>query len=248
MNHNDHPRGTQPMGSGGPQGPVAPRYGSPPPAPQGRQDELMTGGSQTVYEFTGAAAEQGPPKGTFIGSTLDLSSESERRDSNLRSGPSGWLFAGVAAVLTVGAIVYVMMAPDKSEATPTEDDPAAVAAADQAVTPPAEGEAKEAEPAAAGSGGDETDSEAGTGTQPEDPKPAEAPAAAEEVDEPEDPKPAEEPKAPEEPKKPAEPKKTSGTKSTKKKSTKSSTKKKRKTLSPKKPPRDPISNLPPPPS
>ena len=71
----------------------------------------MAGAGRTVFEFTGAAAdkEHRGSRGTFMGASLDLAPLREERESNLRSGPSGWIFAGVAVLLAGGITAYMLL-------------------------------------------------------------------------------------------------------------------------------------------
>lgn len=214
----------------------------------------MAGAGHTVFEFTGAAAdkEHRGSRGTFMGASLDLAPLREERENNLRSGPSGWIFAGVAVLLAGGITAYMLLG-DKGGEPKTDEPAAAVAAAD---TPPAAPETKAAADETGGASGDES---AGGAAEPaaDDAKaPADdakavppAPPAA-----PVEPTPA----APEPPK----PASGGGTKSTGGKSTGGTKPKPKpkpepkddpkpsgggKSLKPKKPPRDPLGNLPPPP-
>lgn len=184
-----------------------------------------------------------------MGASLDLAPLREERESNLRSGPSGWIFAGVAVLLAGGITAYMLLG-DKGE--PKTDEPAAaVAAAD---TPPAAPETKAAGDETGGASGDESAGGTGEPAAPdakavEDAK-AVPPAA------PVEPTPAT--PAVEQPKptsgggkstggtKPSGGKSTGGTKPKPKEDPKPSSGG-GKTLKPKKPPRDPLGNLPPPP-
>ncbi|MCX4244581.1 hypothetical protein [Paraliomyxa miuraensis] len=273
MAHQHAPGGYPPQAPHG-QAPYAPAphagpggYGAPPSAPppaagRGRNDELMAGGSRTVFEFTGSEADRDHrgSRGTFMGTTLDLSNAREERETNLRSGPSTWIFLGVALLLGGGGIAYAMLGA-KSEASPGEDAPASVAAVDQAAPTPAEGEAKAAEtPAEGGSGGEAVEgASAGEADPPADDTKANAPAApADDAKAVADAPPKDEPAEPAAPVEPAKPtssgSKSSGSKSSGSKSSGSKKTEPTKTepkpgklLKPKKPPRDPLSNLPKPP-
>jgi outer membrane biosynthesis protein TonB len=244
----------------------APPMGGPFPPP-GRQGELLQPqGQRTVYEFTGGAARQHTDGRTFVGATLDISNLRERRESNLTSGISTWLFM-LAAVLAIGGLVaYSVYGPGASAHDGDEADASqAVAGAEETKTEPAaEAKAEEAK-------AEEAKAEEPTPAEPapaepvpaaEEPKPAEpAPAPAAEEPKPADPPApapaAEEPK-PADPPAPApaaeEPKPTPSTPAPKKKKKKPAATPTQpapsgggKTLSPKKPPRDPLKGLPKPP-
>jgi hypothetical protein len=208
--------------------------------------------SRTVFEFTGSEADRDHrgSRGTFMGATLDLSNAKEERSSNLRSGPSTWIFVMVAILLTAGITAYMVLSSPKSEPTPAEEEPAAVAAGDQATPTPAAGEAKAGGSGddTAGGSGDETaggsGEPAGDAKAPVDDAKAETPTEAPKVE------PAAKVDPPVEPTK-AEPAKPSKPKSTGSKPKPKTEPKKpastKPTLKPKKPPRDPLGNLPPPP-
>lgn len=214
-----------------------------PPPPSVRGGELATGGARTVYEFTGSEAERGGRSSTFIGGeVLDLGGSDPRTESNLRGGPGGWVFMGVAVVLIGGIVGYftLMGGPSSAEATPA----AVTAEPGEADTPskpdpaPAEGEPSEQAGAA-----DEDKKEQGENAAKDDDSAKADPAKDE-------PKP--EPKADEPEKKKSSTTKSTGSKSSSKGTSKPSKprpkkKKRRKSLSTSKPPRDPLKNLPTPP-
>jgi cytoskeletal protein RodZ len=207
--------------------------------------------SRTVFEFTGSEAdrEHRGSRGTFMGATLDLSHAKEERSSNLRSGPSTWIFVMVAILLTGGITAYMVLGAKPQAPTEAEEEPAAVAAAEKASPTPAADDAKAAGSGdeTAGGSGDET---AGGSAEPtaegkaDDAKavpPAEVPKVepAAKVDPPVEPTKTEPAKA-----KP----KSTGSKPKPKTEPKTEPKPGSKpTLKPKKPPRDPLGNLPPPP-
>lgn len=232
-----------------------------PAAPSsGGRDEQLLPPSHTVYEFTGAAADDGPAgsKHTFIGSAnLELGDAAEQRSSNLSSGGLTWMLVGVAVLVGGGLLAFMLMRGSSTASAQDGEAPeqaVAAAAEGEGKEEAAEGESKEEAKAEAG---EEAKADDGEEAKAEDEKAEEAKAEDEKAEDakadepkPDAPKeePNEEPKAdpPKEEPKPSggSTKKSSGGSSSKKKSST----KKRKTLKPSKPPRDPLKNLPAPPS
>lgn len=213
----------------------------------------MAGAGRTVFEFTGSEAdkEHRGSRGTFMGATLDLGPLREERESNLRSGPSGWIFAGLAVLLAGGITAYFLLG-DKGKAEPEEA--AAVAKTETPAAPAPE--TKAAGDETGGAAGDET--AGGTGEPaaadakaPVDDAKAVAPVTPTPV-EPTPVAPATEPKPSGGTTKPSGggTKHTGGTTKPKPKPEPKEDPKPSggKSLKPKKPPRDPLGNLPPPPS
>ncbi len=203
--------------------PVGP--GGMPPAPSNRDGELLRG-NQTVFEFTGNAADdpRASSKHTFVGSAnIDLGSVREKRESNLRSGATGWIFIGMAVLATAGLTAFFVLTPKSGSASDATDE---AAVADEASAREAEEtKSEETKPEQTKAGDDETKDQ---------PAP---PAADTPKDEPAKTDPA--------------PKASSGgtkkTSTTKPSNPKPSSGGSKKTLTPKKPPRDPLADLPAPP-
>ncbi|MBC8067550.1 MAG: hypothetical protein IAG13_04380, partial [Deltaproteobacteria bacterium] len=130
-----YPPPAGPPAHGGAPGGYPPPQGNYPPAqpapapPRGREDELIAGGSKTVFEFTGAAADTAThrgSRGTFIGgSQLDLSGSTSGRESNLRSGATTWIFLGFAVVVSAAIIGMLAMRDDAPAASTPAQEPVA---------------------------------------------------------------------------------------------------------------------------
>jgi hypothetical protein len=195
----------------------------------------MTGGPGTVFEFSGDAAEQGPPgsRHTFSGeASLDMG-RVDARPHNLGSSGPTWLLIGVAVLVVGGAVAFMVgrqPADIESDAAETGDASTSVADGESPAKEPAVGtDAKADEPKAEDAKADQTKTD---GPKADETKADETKTDAPKTDAPkaDEPK-ADEPKA-DEPKAPAP-------KPKKKKKPKSPPKKKKpKVIKPKKPPRD----------
>jgi hypothetical protein len=101
---------------------------------ESRNDELITGGKRTVYEFSGDAAV-GEADGrrranTFIGETgIDVSTVEARQDSNLSGGGKGKIIGGVLLALLGGGIAAFLAISGGGEADAPDPDPGAAGAA-----------------------------------------------------------------------------------------------------------------------
>jgi hypothetical protein len=201
-----------------------------------RNDELIQGGSKTIFEFDGRHAESGGR--TFAPGDFEFDGSAERTPSNLSSGGGGtWMLVGVGALVVAGLLAWHF-----TRDTGAVEEPAAEAE----VAAPAEAPA-EAEPAAA-------ESEGESGADTDDAKAEEAKAEEAKAEEAKEPEPKAEPKPKTESKPKPKPKTESKPKPRPKPKPKAEPKPKPKpksvkSLKPSKPPREDegFGNLPKPP-